>query len=160
MWIVYLSIAAIPAYCFHAFFKRIDDDFATSSGFFVFSFQLVAMFLNWMSGSVFGEYVVGIVFVIGLLFGYGAWHTQRLEAMTPMPIGKHIVFAYRDWKFRFSKRRVKVTSFDNQYITGFCEMRQAERTFRRDRVQNGVIVEETGEVIDPCAPAFPDLHKK
>ena len=111
-----------------------------------------------------GGYVCGalatIIFAIGCLFGYGTWFMNQVDKRIAIPIGKYVLFDYRDWKFRFSNRKVLVTSFDNQYFTGICYLRQAERTFRRDRVQRGLIVEETGEVIDPTAYARPDLHKK
>lgn len=156
--IQFVLVTLVPASCFHYYINRNGD--AWTEGMTVAVFVFLIQSILYLIGGTVCYSITALIFAFGLFLGYGIWHMKRVDATMPMPIGQHIVFAYRDWKFRFSKRRVKVTSFDNQCITGFCEMRQAERTFRRDRIQNGVIVEATGEVIDPCAPAHPDLHKK
>lgn len=158
MFWLYLIVAVFPAVCFYLYINRDGDAWTegmTASIFILF----VQSILYLVGGTVFYS-LAALIFAFAVFLGYGAWFMKRLEQRTALPIGKHILFDYRDWKFRFSKRRLKVESFDNKYITGFCETRQAERTFRRDRIQNGVIVEETGEIIDPMAPAFPEMHKK
>lgn len=157
MWL-FFAVTVPPSACFYRFINRHGDSWSegTTAAIFVFFIQ---SFLYAVGGTVCYS-LAALIFAFGCFLGYGVWYMARVEAKAPMPIGKTIIFDYRDWKFRFSKRRLQVRSFDNQYITGFCETRQAERTFRRDRIQNGVIVEETGEVIDPTAPAFPDLHKQ
>lgn len=156
--IQYLLVTVLPSICFHCYINRDGDGWTEgiTAAIFVFFIQSIL----YLVGGTVCYSLAALIFAFGLFLGYGIWYMARVEAKVPLPIGQHIIFDYRDWKFRFSKRRVKVASFDNQYITGFCETRHAERTFRRDRIENGVIIEDTGEVIDPTAPAHPDLHKK
>lgn len=60
-----------------------------------------------------------------------------------------IQFTYRDAKGQVSHRIVQVYMVDGTYIDGFCMDRQADRTFRVDRIIGEVISESTGEVMEP-----------
>lgn len=60
-----------------------------------------------------------------------------------------VQFSYMDADGFPSERRVRVHSVDGDLLTGFCLLRQAERTFRLDRIQGKIVRESTGEMIRP-----------
>ncbi|MGV6851297.1 MAG: BRCT domain-containing protein [bacterium] len=45
-----------------------------------------------------------------------------------------IAFEYADADGAYSQRTIKVNGIDDQYISGFCMLRNEQRTFRRDRI--------------------------
>lgn len=66
--------------------------------------------------------------------------------MTTEAIAK-LTIVYEDSKGGVSQRGVSVTEFNPEYITGFCHLRQRERTFAVDRIISCVDT-ITGEVAD------------
>lgn len=58
-------------------------------------------------------------------------------------------FSYEDANGIPSERHVIVHSVSGTYIKGECLDRQAERTFRLDRINGDVVDCNTGELIDP-----------
>lgn len=158
MFWLYCSIVLIPAICFNLYMNRDGDDFVTGFmwGFWVAAVQVVLLVID---GPI-SLSLAGLVFAFGAFLGYGAWYMPRLEEMAVIPEGDYVIFNYVDRLGRGSKRRVLVSSSDNTYFEGICSTRNANRTFRRSRVQGGLTVESTGEIIDPNAPAHPNLHKK
>lgn len=58
-------------------------------------------------------------------------------------------FSYKDADGVPSERHVIVHSVTDTYIKGECLDRQAERTFRLDRINGDVVDCNTGELIDP-----------
>ena len=54
---------------------------------------------------------------------------------------------YTNTKKETSKRTIRIQGYDGSpYLEGFCERRDAQRTFRIDRIQNAIDA-ETGEII-------------
>ncbi|MBN3265392.1 hypothetical protein [Pectobacterium brasiliense] len=60
---------------------------------------------------------------------------------------KEIAFEYEDSVGKQSYRTIDVKTCDSIYITGYCHTANALRTFRVDRVIDGVIIRETGELL-------------
>ncbi|WP_440482825.1 WYL domain-containing protein [Serratia marcescens] len=58
---------------------------------------------------------------------------------------RYVAFDYEDSKGENSYREVDVRSFDGLYIKAYCHRAGAMRTFRVDRIQNGLILRNTGE---------------
>ncbi|HGM5807779.1 TPA: WYL domain-containing protein [Serratia marcescens] len=58
---------------------------------------------------------------------------------------RYVVFYYEDSKGENSYREVDIRSFDGLYIKAYCHRAGAMRTFRVDRIQNGLILRNTGE---------------
>lgn len=58
-----------------------------------------------------------------------------------------VQFTYQDAEGELTARRVTVHSVDATYIKGECHERQAERTFRIDRVVGEVLDLDTGELL-------------
>jgi hypothetical protein len=58
---------------------------------------------------------------------------------------RYVAFDYEDSKGEKSYREVDVRSFDGVYIKAYCHTAGAMRTFRFDRMQNGLILRNTGE---------------
>lgn len=158
MFWVYLAVVIVPSVCFYAYINR-DNDGADAAFMWSFAVLVVQSLLVIIGGWVCIS-LAALLCAFGLFLGYGAWYMPRLERLIDMPVGQHIVFNYSDRIGRQSRRRVLITSSDNTYINGICETRNSARTFRRSRILGGIIIESTGEVIDPNAPAFPLLHKK
>lgn len=69
-----------------------------------------------------------------------------------------IAFEYEDSVGKQSYRTVDVKKCDLIYITGYCHTAKALRTFRVDRVIDGVIILETGELLDSYE--YVNQHKK
>ncbi|MBQ4781272.1 WYL domain-containing protein [Pectobacterium carotovorum] len=61
---------------------------------------------------------------------------------------KEIAFEYEDSVGKQSYRTIDVKECDLIYITGYCHTAKALRTFRVDRIIDGVIIRETGEILD------------
>ncbi len=80
-----------------------------------------------------------------------AWEGGFWEASDPKKLGAHVEIEYVDGKSQATKRIVHIREFDNKLhggiFIGDCELRNAKRTFRYDRVTNAVDI-ETGEHID------------
>jgi hypothetical protein len=72
------------------------------------------------------------------------------NAAEPVPVSAYVEITYRDASGNVSRRRIRTREFDranaNGYLSAFCELRGAPRTFRMDRVLRAVDA-ETGEVI-------------
>lgn len=60
-----------------------------------------------------------------------------------------VKFTYEDAQGNLSERHVIVHHADLHYIKGECLTRNAERTFRTDRIIGGVVDCSTGEIIAP-----------
>lgn len=157
MFWIYCILALLSAIGFYRFLNRQDGkDTSLFLPLFVFVVQLGLIIAGgWVALSI-----AVLIFLFGAFLLYGAWYMQALEKMVEIPAGETIVFAYRDRAFRLTQRRVLVTDCDNTYINGFCYMRGAARTFKRSRIVGDVIVKSTGEIINPTAPAHPDLQKQ
>lgn len=59
----------------------------------------------------------------------------------------HVTFRYRDINGHMTDREVFVQFADREHFKGFCQSRQATRTFRYDRVVGKVVSLETGELM-------------
>ncbi|RHW21711.1 hypothetical protein C2846_07100 [Pseudomonas jilinensis] len=57
-------------------------------------------------------------------------------------------FDYEDSAGNWSARQVNVLSVNDSYIKGVCLSKQAERTFRLDRVMSDITDLDTGEILD------------
>lgn len=79
-----------------------------------------------------------------------AWEGGFWEASEPRPLKARLQFDYTDGEGNKTSRSVVVREFDNMLYSGIllghCEMRNANRTFRFDRIQNCVDL-DTGEAI-------------
>lgn len=157
IWI-YIALSIGPAVCFYKYINRDDDGFSSAItwAFFVAVAQVVLIIL----GGPIAISIAVLIAAFGAFLGYGAWYMPRLEEMAVIPNGESIVFNYIDRIGRGTKRQIVVSSSDNNYFEGYCSTRKARRTFRRSRVRGSIVVESTGEIIDPMAPAHPELHKK
>lgn len=60
-----------------------------------------------------------------------------------------VAFTYEDSSGDISHRTVTVHSASDTYIKGECHDRQAERTFRLDRIIGNITDCETGEILSP-----------
>jgi uncharacterized tellurite resistance protein B-like protein len=76
------------------------------------------------------------------------------EASDPKPAKARLQIAYVDGDGKSTERTIEVIEFDNSpansktgLIMAYCEMRNARRTFRYDRITHAVDM-ETGEVIN------------
>ncbi len=58
-------------------------------------------------------------------------------------------FSYTNAKGQYADRRVAVTGVGHKYLRGKDLRKDAERTFRYDRMNADLIIEDTGEVIAP-----------
>jgi hypothetical protein len=88
-----------------------------------------------------------------------AWDKPKGVFESSTPFDRSIVFNYTDGNGKKSRRIVKCKEMQNYFgdqlaIYGQCQLRQAGRTFRIDRMSD-VIDAETGEVIDDL-PIFVD----
>lgn len=106
--------------------------------------------------------------VVGSLFSYlgpaitlaRAQHREAKEQSSqvaggiPLPAGSlgTFIFAYVDRDGEVGKRTVDVHKISQSggltYLEGFCHKRNADRTFRTDRIQGRLTNAETGEGID------------
>ncbi|MGE0274463.1 MAG: hypothetical protein AB7G68_07945 [Nitrospiraceae bacterium] len=119
--------------------------------------------------------VVGIAFYVGRLSGHqprgeaqltittefrsaevesddsDAWEGGFWDAPDPKPLSAHLQFHYVDGRGNRTSRSVVVRQFDNGLyggiLIGLCELRDANRTFRFDRISHCVDL-ETGESIE------------
>ena len=157
MFLIYCILALLPSIGLYRYLNRdAGKDTSLVLPLIVFVVQLGLIIAGgWLALSI-----AVLVFLFGAFLLYGAWYMPALEKMVEIPSGETIVFAYRDRAFRLTQRRVRVTDCDNTRINGFCFMRGAARSFKRSRVVGDVIVQSTGEIINPTAPAHPDLHKQ
>jgi len=73
------------------------------------------------------------------------------EAKEPKELNKYLEISYSDANGNVTKRKVRVSKFDENWhggtIFGHCELRKQNRTFRFDRITSCVDL-ETGEIID------------
>jgi hypothetical protein len=80
-----------------------------------------------------------------------SWEGGFWEASDPKKLAARLQIEYTDGNGRLSKRIVRVREFDNGLyggvIIGHCELRNATRTFRFDRIKSCVDL-ETGEFIE------------
>lgn len=60
-----------------------------------------------------------------------------------------VEFTYEDSAGDITRRRVTVHSVTSTYMKGECHYRQAERTFRIDRIIGDVVDCDTGEILPP-----------
>lgn len=80
-----------------------------------------------------------------------AWEGGFWDASDPRPFKAHLRFDYTDGGGIKTTRSVVVREFDNSLYSGIilgrCELRNANRTFRFDRMRNCIDL-ETGEVVE------------
>ncbi len=78
------------------------------------------------------------------------WEGSFWEVTQPLPAKAKLRISYTDGASRRTERTVNVRQFGsmgpNALIIGHCNMRNATRTFRSDRIES-CIDEETGEVV-------------
>lgn len=60
-----------------------------------------------------------------------------------------VEFVYEDAAGEITRRHITVHSIDSTYLKGECHDRQAERTFRLDRIIGDLVDCETGEILSP-----------
>lgn len=70
-------------------------------------------------------------------------------AFLSRPVLDYIMFTYRDKNGNTTKRGIHVHAVDGEYLEGYCDDAQAQRTFRLGRVVGKVMSVETGEVFPP-----------
>ena len=79
-----------------------------------------------------------------------AWEGGFWDASDPKKLSIHLEIDYIDGGGRKTERSVKVREFDNELyggiLIGDCELRNAKRTFRFDRIKRAVDI-ESGELI-------------
>jgi DNA-binding FrmR family transcriptional regulator len=80
-----------------------------------------------------------------------AWEGSFIgEANDPRPLTAHLRFAYTDANDNRTTRSVRVREFDagsdSGLLIGHCELRNATRTFRQDRISDCVNL-DTGEIV-------------
>lgn len=102
----------------------------------------------------------GLTDILGPVKDQTIGGTRSASKVEPMPnrstraikqgwsIGE-VRFSYEDANGVPSERHVIVHSVSGTYIKGECLDRQAERTFRLDRINGDVVDCNTGELIDP-----------
>jgi len=92
-----------------------------------------------------------------------SWEGGFWEASDPKKLSAYIEIEYIDGNDSITKRAVRVREFDNELyggiIMGRCELRNATRTFRFDRVRKCVDL-ETGEVVRDVKQYLNDLYDK
>ncbi|KAB7668131.1 WYL domain-containing protein [Plesiomonas shigelloides] len=72
--------------------------------------------------------------------------TNRKKNSTPFSM---VAFSYKDSQGDTTYREVDVKKVGDEYITGYCHLRQQIRTFRTDRIiSNEIILRESGEIMD------------
>lgn len=72
--------------------------------------------------------------------------TKRKKNSTPFSM---VAFSYKDSQGDTTYREVDVKKVGDEYITGYCHLRQQIRTFRTDRIiSNEIILRESGEIMD------------
>lgn len=72
--------------------------------------------------------------------------TKRKKNNPPFSM---VAFSYKDSQGDTTYREVDVKKVGDEYITGYCHLRQQIRTFRTDRIiSNEIILRESGEIMD------------
>jgi len=92
-----------------------------------------------------------------------SWEGSFWEASDPKKLTAHIEIEYEDGNKSVTTRTVRIREFDNELyggiIMGHCELRNATRTFRFDRIKKCVDL-ETGEVIPDIKKHLNELYEK
>ena len=92
-----------------------------------------------------------------------AWEGGFWEASDPKKLNAHLRIEYKDGNGITTTRSVKVREFDNELyggiIMGYCELRNATRTFRFDRIRTCTDL-NTGEVVQSVKKHLNDLYEK
>lgn len=90
-----------------------------------------------------------------------AWEGSFWESSDPKRVRAHIHIEYKDGNGTSSSRAVLVREFDNKLyggiLMGHCELRDATRTFRFDRILECVDL-ETGELVENIGSYLNDLY--
>ena len=94
---------------------------------------------------------------------HDSWEGGFWDASDPKRLSAHIEIDYKDGDGALTTRSVRVREFDNQLysgiIMGHCELRNATRTFRFDRIKKCVDI-ETGEIVTDIRKYLNDLYDK
>lgn len=81
---------------------------------------------------------------------HDAWEGGMWEATDPHKVSAHLRLEYTDAKGQTTTRNVRVREFDNSLYGGIlmaiCELRDAHRTFRFDRIRSCIDL-DTGEIV-------------
>ncbi|MCW8906733.1 MAG: hypothetical protein OQL28_05760 [Sedimenticola sp.] len=92
-----------------------------------------------------------------------SWEGGFWEASDPKKLSAHIEIEYEDGNKSLTTRTVRVREFDNELyggiIMGHCELRNATRTFRFDRIKKCVDL-ETGEIVPDVGKHLNELYEK
>jgi hypothetical protein len=92
---------------------------------------------------------------------YDAWEGSFWEASNPKRLRARFEIEYKDGNGAWTKRSVRVREFDNALnggiLMGHCELRDATRTFRFDRIKQCVDL-ETGELVENVRKYLNDLY--
>ncbi|MEO6049726.1 MAG: hypothetical protein ABIP78_00130 [Pyrinomonadaceae bacterium] len=90
-----------------------------------------------------------------------AWEGSFWEASDPKRLRAHLQIEYQDGNGSKSTRAVKIREFDNKLsggiLMGHCELRNATRTFRFDRIRQCVDL-ETGDLVENIGSYLNDLY--
>lgn len=90
-----------------------------------------------------------------------AWEGSFWEASDPKRLRAHVQIEYQDGNGSKSTRAVRIREFDNKLsggiLMGHCELRNATRTFRFDRIRQCVDL-ETGELVENLGSYLNELY--
>jgi hypothetical protein len=94
---------------------------------------------------------------------HDSWEGGFWDASDPKKLKAHLQIDYKHGNGNLTTRCVSVREFDNELyggiIMGYCELRDATRTFRFDRINNCIDL-ETGEVVQDIKQHLNDLYEK
>ena len=71
----------------------------------------------------------------------------KAEGLNSISSPSKLAFDYVDADGLRSRRTITVTGYNKNYFRGLCHLRNDYRTFRFDRVQDGLVDTATGEVM-------------
>lgn len=92
-----------------------------------------------------------------------SWEGGFWDASDPKKLSTYVEIEYEDGNRSLTERTVRIREFDNELhggiIMGHCELRDATRTFRFDRIKKCLDL-ETGEVVTDIEKHLNDLYEK
>ena len=92
-----------------------------------------------------------------------AWEGSFWDASDPKKLTVHVEIEYVDGNKAVTTRSVRIREFDNELyggiIMGHCELRNATRTFRFDRIKKCIDL-ETGELIKDVKRFLNERYEK
>ncbi len=91
------------------------------------------------------------------------WEGSFWEVVRPTPVAAHLQLSYTDGSGKYTERTVQIRKFgmyvDSVLLIGHCELRNATRTFRTDRISQ-CVNKETGEVIADVTEFLTNKYKQ